>query len=417
MISFKELELDTNNFQIPASYIRNTNLDFSAVYEAPSKTLEEMSSQKLSNDSYKKSLRIYVDGEAREDLTEYILNNPPSSFSELEKWGEEKFKDQDFLVILNRVEKWNDSIVTWCDDLFKDAKGQINDELLHLEVTYFIGNTTYTPFGVHIDEISDALHLNLGPHNRYMYLWDPEVYKKLRGSSLPLTNPDNNFLAHSNRHLIQPDNWFFLPASKYYHIGENNDFTVSLAIALIKYDEDTLLQKICSSNKQESNIDLSIIVKRVLEEEFHREDGIIPLREISQSTEDQIKEVTKYILRIRSNLGFRVPTNTNTNDASVLSNWEYNSYSINQPFKILTLETDEEINLFARGNTISLIKNNSVIEIVRQLNLGKNINAAYLREQFGDYLSEKSFYSIISNLYKCGVIQVHELDENKSFSA
>ncbi|MFJ7941155.1 hypothetical protein ACIQYG_22075 [Peribacillus sp. NPDC096622] len=399
----------TNGFLKP--FIKtNSNTDLSYVYEAPIKTLLSLSHLVGKDPSYKNSLRIYVNGEAREDLEEQVLKSVPNSFSDLEQWGKDTFDNQDYLIILNRVEKWYDPIVKWCGELFQDSKGIIDERLLHLEVTYFIGNTTYTPFGVHIDEISDALHLNLGPNKRYMHLWEPDIYRKVRGSLLPLHNPGGHVLEYAKHYQINPNHWFFLPASKYFHIGENTDFSVSLALALIKYDEDTIIKRSLKESSLSYNentpIDVASLLKCIINEEANSEDGVIPYSKLSKLNNEVEEKVIEYIFRIRSNLGFKVPTTQGSLEFININKWKNSSFSLVNPFKLIVLEKSEKIHLFARGNMISISKNETVLELIRTINLGKEVETNTLIRLFGDRLSESTLYYLIERLYKCEVIEV-----------
>ncbi|AST93578.1 hypothetical protein BC6307_21060 [Sutcliffiella cohnii] len=411
---YKDLIKKTNNFISPSLNDNLAELDLTAVYDAPVKALKEMSkSVQVQDPTYKNSLRIYVNGEAREDMEEYILQNPPQSFSVLEEWGKDTFGDADYLIILNRVEKWHDPIVKWCGELFLSAEGKIHEDLLHLEVTYFIGNTTYTPFGVHIDDISDALHLNLGPNKRYMHLWSPELYKKMRGSLKPLINPNNQFLAKSQRFQINPNNWFYLPASRYFHIGENTDFSVSLAIALIRFDSETIIKrslqedivKIQSINDQ----DINELINNVLEEVVQREDGLISYEKVSTCKDNKLEEeVIKYILRIQSNLGFRVPTKMTLLKMDQ-SRWNESTISIVKPFKILTLVKDDVMHIFARGNIVSLTNHSILSELIKYLNSESSIEFQELKMKYSQHLSEDSLNTLIQTFYKCGILEVKSL--------
>ncbi len=410
---YSELSKSTNNFFSPSLYSNLSDLDLAAVYEAPIKTLLEMSNS-VEDTTYKNSLRIYVNGESREDLEEYIIKNPPQSFPSLEEWGKKIFGEEaDYLIILNRVEKWHDPIVKWCGDLFHSANGKIHEDLLHLEATYFIGNTTYTPFGVHIDDISDALHLNLGPNKRYMHLWTPELYKEKRGSLEPLINPNNSFLASSDRFEINPNNWFYLPASRFYHVGENTDFSVSLAIALIRFDSETIFKRAITEgiNKEETNsLDVNQLINNVLKEVVQSRDGIISYEKISTLNNHIEEEVIKYTLRIQSNLGFRVPTKRTSLDLTDQVIWEKSLVSIMKPFKILTLVKEDKIHIFARGNMISLSKNYSVLSFIKMLNTENSIEFQQLLEKYSHSLSEESLNYLIQTLYKCGILEVKSLE-------
>ncbi|WP_341357081.1 hypothetical protein [Rossellomorea sp. y25] len=408
MSLFQELQASTKNFMEPAA-LKN-QLDITNVYEAPFHTLLSMAKSAGTDDSYRNNLRIYVNGESREDLEEYILLNPPHSFGEIEEWGRRTFKGQDFLVVINRVEKWYNPIVNWCGSLFEAAKGQLNEELLHLEVTYFIGNTTYTPFGVHIDEISEALHLNLGPNERYMYLWEPETYKKVRGSYEPLINPSSQLFSHSQKNTIAENDWFFLPASKYFHVGENTDFSVSLAVAMIRFDENDLFKRAMELARHElgdpGSIDIKSIIKQTLHVENNQKNGIIPLKEIIKSSDPAEEAIIQYVLRIRSNLGFRVPTKTTEKEFPALAAWKDSSISLTTPFKLLVLEKEDGLDVFARANMISLVKHDVILEIMKKLNMECSLNVKELVKTFHDQVNEDSIYLLCKTLYKCGVLEV-----------
>jgi hypothetical protein len=406
---YQELQASTNDFIEPAS-LKN-QLDIADVYDAPFRTLLSMAESRGTDDSYRNSLRIYVNGESREDLEEDILLNPPHSFDEIEEWGRTTFKGQDFLVVMNRVEKWYSPIVKWCGHLFEDADGQLNDELLHLEVTYFIGNTTYTPFGIHIDDISEALHLNLGPNERYMYLWEPETYKKARGSYEPFINPSPRIFNHSQKNIIKKDNWFFLPASKYFHVGENTDFSISLAVAMIRLDEHELLKRavelaqIPFEDASES-IDVKSIIKQTTEVVRNHKNGIIPLTEIGSFNHPAELALVQYALRIRSNLGFRISAGATDKAFPELSVWRESSISLHTPFKLFVLEKEQEVDVFAGGHMISLVKHGAILNIIEKFNGECSLSVMELIETFLNDINEDSIYLLCKTLYKCGVLGV-----------
>ncbi|MCA1065307.1 hypothetical protein QTG56_07450 [Rossellomorea sp. AcN35-11] len=408
MSFFQELQVSTKDFIEPAS-LKN-QMDITDVYDAPFQTLLSMARAKGTDDSYRNNLRIYVDGESREDLEEFILLNPPHSFEEIERWGRTTFKGQDFLVVINRVEKWYNPIVKWCGNLFEAAKGQLNEELLHVEVTYFIGNTTYTPFGIHIDEISEALHLNLGPNERYMYLWEPETYKKMRGSYEPLINPSPQIFSHSQKYNIEKDNWFFLPASKYFHVGENADFSISLAVAMIRLDENELFKRAMELAQlpleAPGSIDVKGIIKQTVELECHQKSGMIPLTELIQANDPAEVALVQYALRMRSNLGFRIPTSTTDKEFPELSDWRESSISLNAPFKLLALEKEHEVDVFAGGNMMSLIRHDAILDIIKKLNTEFSLSVIELIETFKDEINEDSIYLLCKAFYKYGVLEV-----------
>ncbi|WP_010648712.1 hypothetical protein [Oceanobacillus massiliensis] len=345
------------------------------------------------------NVRIYIDGTPRYDLHGLLKNDIPDRFEDIKTWCENIFEGHNFLILINKAEKWNDLLAQKFSSEFHDINSEIDKTPVHLEATYFIGNSKYTPFGAHIDDISDAFHYNLGPDRREMILWDRETYIKSRGSNAPLQNPEN-LIEYGNRFPIDCMQKFFLPARNYYHVGVNNSFNISFALAFIKYDIKEYMQQSILMKAKELGIEYKK-VENYIEEHIYK--GELKAEGLGYDLgRFSIGEaITENVMNLISKGGFREAPFANDNIDDID---EKIKIVRKVPFQAYTLSKGNQIFVFVRGTKIQLPKKSEFLLLINKIN--SNIEL-----KFGDLIKESELpkeiiWKLISLFYKYNLIEL-----------
>ncbi|CCQ94340.1 hypothetical protein CULT_1810004 [[Clostridium] ultunense Esp] len=390
---FNNLQSLSQNFNKPIS-LKGECEDIELFQNVPVLVLQRMAKLHSEHNEIN-DIRVYIDSAMNPKFKNDILCSPPSSKENLKEWAMRMSDGKEILLVMNTVERWDEQIARFFANRFKSIDPCVDNQLVHIEITYFIGNSKYTPFGVHIDEFSDALHFNLGPTDRAMYLWEPELYEKSKGSLASSYNPESIF-EMGQRHEIKQGYWFFLPASSYYHIGVNTGFSISLAIAFIRYDKQKLLERALrmkvSDYCQESCLKEDRITNLV--QETSKQSGIVQSQSYCKEIISVNEAIEEYVLRIRSNGGFRVPPMKNK---SICKEWKKKIIHLVKPFKLLVL-VDERIRIFARGSMLSCRRNDNIIRLIEQINSGEEIYVPHLIQEYSSHLNEDVLYTLLEYL-------------------
>lgn len=394
MSLLKEIQSLSESFQEPVEL-------FSSIYngqlirKAPLEALVNMSRNNG------KDIRIFSEGEFCPDLESKALSTIEVEDEDIIDWLKNLSSREDIFLAINKVDYWHEEMARWCAQLFKEIENDFKNELLHLEVTYFIGNPRYTPFGVHIDEVSDALHLNLGPNDRSMVLWDKETYVQCTGSTQSMFDPDA-ILSKGTEYQIKKGQWFYLPASRYYHIGVNNGFSLSLAIALIRYDAKTFVEKAVQQKATDLSVDWNSLLPGVLQYINESSDVIDQSRDTNSSSFSIEDAIMEYTLRIKSNGGFRMSPRKINKPAD----WEKGQVSLVKPFPIYVMKESalERYKLFARGNVLHNLPID-VLNLVTSLQSGNAIKVNKLIQSMSR-ITPKSILLLLSYLIQCQAIEV-----------
>lgn len=213
--------------------------------------------------------------------------------------------DTTFSIIINRAEELSKELNVFLQNKFRDSIGEFLRKNILLESTYFISNYKYTPFGIHKDDISNALHFNLTNQSRKMILWEDEQIQDENLKDII----EIELLEKKGLHFdIDNKQSYFLPAQNFYHIGKNNGFNVSYAVAFITYSQGELINKILKENStyisenysldKEHNIDLKFLYERYLKK-YKSNNNI---RGILQPRKEEITLNSETIVRKYNNL-------------------------------------------------------------------------------------------------------------------
>jgi hypothetical protein len=133
-------------------------------------------------DAAANDLRIYTGGVHDPRATEDFLSlEPAGTPEELETVCRTAFGDIEYSLVLNKVERWVPAAAPAVAEIAAELQRLSPDSLIHAELLYFVGDSRFTPFGIHIDDAADALHFNFGPSPRQISLWEPDLFTELTG--------------------------------------------------------------------------------------------------------------------------------------------------------------------------------------------------------------------------------------------
>lgn len=256
-------------------------------------------------DTAANDVRVYAGGVHDPRQTEHFLAfDPGNTLAELETICREAFGDTEHSVILNKVEHWFPAVAPTVAEITTGLQLLLADSLLHAELLYFIGDSRFTPFGIHIDDAADALHFNFGPSGRHIWLWEPERFTELTGARRSFYRTAE-LAEYGQRHEVRPGEMFFLPATRYYHAAENHGFSVSMVLTLIQYSPERVVRRAMRQRAVElSPCDQETGLIGSLLGQVQTAD-VLPACPATSPSVDVADAVADYVLRIRSNGGFR----------------------------------------------------------------------------------------------------------------
>ncbi|MFJ3310462.1 hypothetical protein ACIPSA_47345 [Streptomyces sp. NPDC086549] len=315
-------------------------------------------------------LRVYKAGVHEPRATEKFLSlDPGGSLAELETVCRGAFGDTEYSVIVNKVEKWFPRVAPAVAQLTSEMQQRLPGSLLHAELLYFIGDSRFTPFGVHIDDAADALHFNFGSAPRQISLWEPEQFKELTGGTRSYYRSED-IAPHGQHHPVRQGDMFFLPATRYYHVAENHGFSVSMVLTLIQYAPDRLVRRAMRSRAFELKVqEWETGLAGELLQRVDANETIKP-SPAQGSTVDVADAVTDYVLRIRSNCGFRA-----TPRRIAIPALDGRTVRRIDPFPLILQESDAgAIKIFARGTVISCPDRAHIRELVQALSGGDTVD-------------------------------------------
>lgn len=296
--------------------------------------------------------RVYLDGNLSAEADDWIRYSDPQPEETFSKWLARTTGNRNFGIIVNNVEKWSNALAHVAANFAAPIREQLGKNLTDVDVSLFIGNYGFTPFGVHLDDpYSSVVHLHLGPGPKVMYLWDDETFRQAEG--LRNRFDVEKLAGHAEIYTIKEGDAFVLPPS-YWHIGQSSEFSVGLAIAITCETPDTLAAKSLNAalSRLESNAEL--------EQYFSSEDANVTSIKSWYNASHQI-----YSYKLESNRGlqssYTPPSHINSHQ-----HLEKQRVILDDTFPPLVSKIDGKHFVFSRGNQYE-ISTNRVFEHLSEI--------------------------------------------------
>ncbi|MFK0380257.1 HEAT repeat domain-containing protein [Pandoraea sp. NPDC090278] len=196
--------------------------------------------------------RVYIENGLNSEANDWIRYSEPLHGENFEDWLIRTMRQHPFGVVVNQAERWSDSLARLATDLTASIREDLGKRHTRVEISCFIGNYGYTPFGIHLDDpFTSVIHVHLGPAPKTMYLWKDEIFSQIDG--IRHRFEINRLKVHADAYQIRSGDTFILPPH-YWHIGETTKFSVGLAIAIVR-DSDRRLVKTVIDHALESAFD------------------------------------------------------------------------------------------------------------------------------------------------------------------
>lgn len=288
-----------------------------------------------------------------------------------------------FSIIINKAEELSKELNIYITEKFIDNAEEFSKRNILLESTYFISNYKYTPFGIHKDDISNALHFNLTNQKRRMILWDDKYIEKKNLETIPKIDDVEKF---GHTYCIDNKQSYFLPAQTFYHIGKNSGFNVSYAVAFINYGSENLVNKVLEENSTYIRENYSIDKNKNIDLQFLYE---------------------KYSKKYKSNNNIRgkLPKNKRKIILDLDTIFENN---LN--FKIeYTVDQNNNFLFFIRGHELTVEYHFIYEEFFKYINSNKRFTLGDLQKSISEDLDLEFYSSLLNILYQYNLLEVNNV--------
>lgn len=326
-------------------------------------------------------IRFYRNGslENVDRFRQLLKNSKIETFEDIEKTFNEN-NNTTFSIVINRTEELSTELSYYVTKKFKENSNYFSNNDILLESTYFISNYTYTPFGIHIDDISNALHFNLTSKSREMILWENKYFE---GINLEKVEEIQCVEKYGKSYIIDNQKSFFLPAQTYYHVGKNKGFNISFAVAFIKYPTKELLKRVIEHNSDYISENYTISKNEVIDTQFLYK---------------------KYQMKYESNNYLRGIATKNESAFEISDNMKFKKYA---EFKIIWCkDKNGNIFIFIRGHEL-VLKYNIIYELIFEyINSNDVISVVNLRDSISKNIPDDTYIAILQLLYKYNFIEV-----------
>ena len=390
---WKNLIVDSQDLEEPVHYKKP--------FYNPILDLEEVKSVfiGMSNDSYENTsslVRVYINGLDSAEYVQTVSNLPPTLSESLEEWTYRIFKKERFCIIVNSANRWSEALSIKVGGFVTPLLKRFPIPQISVDVTLIVGNYTYTPFGIHLDDPHHrTLHLHLGPGKKYFFLWEKDVFRSLTGSEDNYYKPEQ---ISGHRHIfeVSPQDTFLLPA-KYYHVCKTEEFTVGAAITFTKNTKEKLFLESCGNSLK----DLAFYIEECSSKKYFIPE-LIQYQNIASEViakvnlEKWLEQSLKYyIYKKDSNLGFRKSPLECSMPFSHLAQLKRRKVRLCHPYKIFTYPQNEIIHIFVRHNHFTL-KNLPVIQsLINFINDYKIIKVSTILQEYSSLITEDAVLGIL----------------------
>ncbi len=291
--------------------------------------------------------RVYIDGMLSPQYENEVLYAKPLPGESFEAYVSRATGGRKFGIVVNGAEQWSDALARLAARVFAPVVEAQGEARSTVEVTLFIGNYGYTPFGIHIDDpYTSVVHFHAGPTTKEMTLFGIEEFHRLNGPRKNCFQPES-LIPQGRTFAIAPGDVFLLPPH-YYHIGSTEGFSIGVAFAVSKYPQAQMTKQILQRAIGEERMAgaLSEVVERA--------------GSSRESLADWLRRAgEEHMMQARSRRQLRysflrsLVTEVRPHDKWVRDN----------DFPLVQMEAGDDLLLFVRGNRVRLART----ELTRQL--------------------------------------------------
>lgn len=347
-------------------------------------------------------LRLFVeDIDPKYKAVTFLQDNLPKEGEEFTDWLIRLFGERKFGIIINRVEKWSDSFLECTLPIIDELSKTFPYHSYSYELTLFIGNYAFTPFGVHRDGANErTLHFNLGPDDREMLLWDKKDFIKLTGSENIYFDPQRISKDCTRRFNISPFDVFVLKGDEF-HIGHNKGFSVGLAIAIQQFGKERYLDFLLKQMAHENSpVVFGENAGKYMEESQQLKLNATFNKKLSQTANSLSAKEFLYLLK--SNHGLLTPVAEA--DVKFDPSLSYSKYPV---FCIVYFRHRGKLHIFIRGHKFVIQYHAPIVKLFRYINRStKPFSVVSLSAQFG--VDEKAMVALLEILHNYKMITCYD---------
>jgi hypothetical protein len=360
----------------------------------------------LTRGELNKGIKVYVNHELRNNMTEQMAVQKPTDDASLEEWCSSIFGAEKFGVIFNSLESYDNQLVERMCQIMHPLLEKAGMPLGGLSFLFFMGNYGFTPFGIHKEAKGEEGFLfHMGPSNKTFYTWDIEEYNAIEHNTEVFHNV-SEMLPMAKPYELSPKSVMFIP-NHLYHIANTEDFSFSVVMDYINPSreamENMIAEKIANEIKDapknkdyfapmdwNGSLDWNLLLDRTSWEEKYKH------------------TLQRYVARLQSNHGILLPA-----IPEVGSNFRPEDFAIKgKPLFPLIEYQDQQQQLFVmtRGKEIPVKKNSNLSQVLTDLNEGKTFAFQDLKKLLLEDWELPNLYEFVSDLLEFAAVEKLELN-------
>ena len=185
-------------------------------------------------------VRVYVGEDRRDDLVNHVLDNTYEAGQPFPEFVKRVVNAERFSLVVNSLQDWNSHLKATMGSFLCSYFQAQGVPIGGTEMVAFAGNYAGTAFGVHRG-FEHAFLAHLGPGVKDFYCWSEELYHSQTGGLEPTFGNYANLLESGTKFVMEAGDVLYLPALVY-HVGRQEDFSVSIACPLYTYPYSRLLK-------------------------------------------------------------------------------------------------------------------------------------------------------------------------------
>jgi hypothetical protein len=177
-------------------------------------------------------VRTMTNGKIDHALEEHILRHPPEPGQDLASWRA-GIAASNICIVLNNIELHCPQLVAHVAPVMAALAAAGHVPAGGVDITTFIGDYGYTPFGIHRDEDTTAIvHFHVGPGDKTLWTWTRAGYRAAAGTDAftPVPEP---LLLTGRAFTLRPGDMMAMNGDGY-HIGHSASLSATLGLRLLK---------------------------------------------------------------------------------------------------------------------------------------------------------------------------------------